>query len=130
MVKQLVCSFKELRIEQTHLAGGKAGTLAHLSQKGYSVPKGFIIMPMAFEKDELIPEAWGQVQAYLEKIRQDRAESPFAVRSSALSEDFQPWLPLLVSLTLCWMLALMMKSARRFEPCASRGIGLQRGKRA
>ncbi|MDR3601500.1 MAG: PEP/pyruvate-binding domain-containing protein [Desulfosporosinus sp.] len=86
-MKQLVCLFKELRLEQTHLAGGKAGTLAHLSQKGYPVPQGFIIMPMAFEKDELIPEAWGQVQAYLKKIRQDGGESSFAVRSSALAED-------------------------------------------
>ncbi|SPF46525.1 PEP-utilizing enzyme, mobile domain protein [Candidatus Desulfosporosinus infrequens] len=86
-MKQLVCLFKELRLEQTHLAGGKAGTLAHLFQKGYPVPDGFIIMPMAFDKDELIPEVWAPVQAYLRKIRQGGGESSFAVRSSALSED-------------------------------------------
>ena len=86
-MKQLVCLFKELRTEHKHFAGGKGGALAHFFQKGYQVPNGFIIMPMAFEKDELIPEAWGQVQAYLKQIRQEGGESSFAVRSSALSED-------------------------------------------
>lgn len=78
---------KELRTENKHLAGGKGGTLAHLYKKGYPVPNGFIIMPMAFEKDELIPEAWAQVQAHLKQLRQEGAENSFAVRSSALSED-------------------------------------------
>lgn len=87
MLKQLVCLFKELRIEQNYLAGGKAGTLAQLLQKGYPVPQGFVIMPMAFQKDGLIPEAWSQVQAYLKQIRQGGGESSFAVRSSALAED-------------------------------------------
>jgi rifampicin phosphotransferase len=86
-VKHLVCSFRELRTEHKHLAGGKGGTLAHLFQKGYPVPNGFIIMPNAFVKDELLPEAWVQVQAYLKQIRQENPECAFAVRSSALSED-------------------------------------------
>ena len=86
-MKQLVCLFKELTAEHKHLAGGKGGTLAYLYQKGYPVPNGFIIMQVAFEKDELIPEAWAQVQAYLKEIRQGGGESSFAVRSSALSED-------------------------------------------
>ncbi|MDR3542828.1 MAG: PEP/pyruvate-binding domain-containing protein [Desulfosporosinus sp.] len=86
-MKQLVCTFKELKPEQTRLAGGKGGSLAHLFKNGYPVPDGFIIMPMAFERDELTLEAWAQVQAHLKKIRQSGGESSFAVRSSALSED-------------------------------------------
>ncbi|HZK83268.1 MAG TPA: PEP/pyruvate-binding domain-containing protein, partial [Desulfosporosinus sp.] len=86
-MKHLVCLFKDLRTEHKHLAGGKGGTLAHLYKKGYPVPNGFIIMPLAFEKGKLIQEAWAQVQAYLKQLRQEGVESSFAVRSSALSED-------------------------------------------
>ncbi|MHB8076340.1 PEP/pyruvate-binding domain-containing protein [Desulfosporosinus fructosivorans] len=86
-MKQLVYLFKELRTEHNHLAGGKGGALAHLYQKGYPVPNGLIIIPTAFKNDELIPEAWGQVQAYLKQIYQEGGESSCAVRSSALSED-------------------------------------------
>lgn len=86
-MKQLVCLFKELKTEDQHLAGGKGGTLAYLYQHGYPVPNGFIIMPAAFEKDELIPEAWNQIQMYLRQLRQTVDENAFAVRSSALSED-------------------------------------------
>ncbi|EGW37030.1 PEP/pyruvate-binding domain-containing protein [Desulfosporosinus sp. OT] len=86
-MKELVCLFKELKTEHKHLAGGKGGTLAHLFQKGYPVPDGLIIMPMAFQKDELIPEAGAQLQACLKAIRERGGETSFAVRSSALSED-------------------------------------------
>lgn len=86
-MKQLVCLFKELRSGQANLAGGKGGVLAHLYQKGYPVPNGLIIMPKAFDQDELIAEAWVRVQTYLKQISKEGFEISFAVRSSAHSED-------------------------------------------
>lgn len=50
-----VRSFKVLTAEQHSLAGGKGGTLARLYQAGYPVPDGFVILPMAFEGDQLQP---------------------------------------------------------------------------
>jgi len=87
-LKHLVHFFGELRTEHKRFAGGKGGTLAHLYQKGYPVPNGFIIMPTAFKNDELMPEAWTQVQAYLGQMRCKAGDGiTFAVRSSALCED-------------------------------------------
>jgi len=86
-LEQLVYFFKDLRPEHRYLGGGKGGTLAHLYQNNYPVPNGFIIMQTAFKKDELIKEAWVQIQACLKQIRQEGGESSFAVRSSGLSED-------------------------------------------
>lgn len=86
-MKQSAYFFSELRPEQLHLAGGKGGTLAELYQRGYSVPNGFVIMPSAFENDELLPEAWEQIQTYLAKMRKDCVDISFAVRSSGLAED-------------------------------------------
>ena len=60
-----VILFSELQPEQQKLAGGKAGTLARLSQRGYPVPAGFVILPTAFEGDQLTPLAWVQVCEYL-----------------------------------------------------------------
>ena len=83
----MVRSFSELTTEQQTLAGGKGGTLARLFQAGYPVPDGLVILPTAFAGDELRPEAWAQVQARVERLRQRDPRIAFAVRSSALSED-------------------------------------------
>ena len=80
-------SFKELTAEQWALAGGKGGTLARLYQTGYAVPDGFVILPAAITGDELAPEPWAQVQAYVNRMRGGDPHVAFAVRSSALSED-------------------------------------------
>jgi phosphohistidine swiveling domain-containing protein len=82
-----VRSFKELAAEQHALAGGKGGTLARLYQAGYPVPDGFLILSTAFDGDELKPEAWTQVQAHLDRLREGGRDIAFAVRSSAMSED-------------------------------------------
>jgi phosphohistidine swiveling domain-containing protein len=82
-----VRSFDELATEEWVLAGGKGGTLARLYQAGHPVPDGFVILPNAFDHDELKPEAWGQVQKHLSHMRGGRDTAVFAVRSSALSED-------------------------------------------
>jgi hypothetical protein len=58
---ETVRQFSEVTTEQQALAGGKGGTLARLFQAGFPVPDGFVILPSAFEGDELIPEAWIQV---------------------------------------------------------------------
>ncbi|MEW6172912.1 MAG: PEP/pyruvate-binding domain-containing protein [Bacillota bacterium] len=86
-MERLVHFFSELKIEHKRSAGGKGGTLAHLYQKGYPVPDGFIILPAAFENEELTPEARKQVQAYLGQMRKAGDGVSFAVRSSALCED-------------------------------------------
>jgi len=82
-----VRSFDELTAGQQASAGGKGGMLARLHQKGYPVPDGFVILPTAFEGDDLKSEAWAQVRAHLGRLRQADRDVAFAVRSSALSED-------------------------------------------
>jgi phosphohistidine swiveling domain-containing protein len=79
--------FRELTPEQQPSAGGKGGTLARLYQAGYPVPDGFVILPTAFDGDQLTPEAWGQVREWLTRMRGSGGQPSFAVRSSALSED-------------------------------------------
>jgi len=80
-------SFKELTAGQQPSAGGKGASLARLSQAGYPVPDGFVILPSAFAGEGLKPEAWAQAQAYLARMRATDHDVAFAVRSSALSED-------------------------------------------
>jgi pyruvate,water dikinase len=83
----MVRSFSELTSEQQAQAGGKGGALAQLFQAGYPVPDGFVILPTAFVDDGLTDEAWNQTRAYLDRLRGDEGTTPFAVRSSAMSED-------------------------------------------
>ncbi len=83
---RMIHNLNELAAEERTLAGGKGGTLAWLYQAGYPVPDGFVILPAAFDGDELDPEAWAQVQAHLARMRRGD-DTAFAVRSSALSED-------------------------------------------
>jgi phosphohistidine swiveling domain-containing protein len=83
----MVRAFEEFTADQQFFAGGKGGTLAQLHQAGYPVPDGFVILPSAFADDELKPDAWGQAQARLARMRQPDEDTTFAVRSSALSED-------------------------------------------
>lgn len=86
-MKQGVYFFSELGSEEQPYAGGKGSILAHLYQKGYSVPNGFIIMPSAFDNDELTPEARTDVHTCFTKMRKGYGDIIFAVRSSGLSED-------------------------------------------
>jgi phosphohistidine swiveling domain-containing protein len=79
--------FSKIKKEHRRLAGGKGNTLAYLYQKNYPVPNGFVIMPSAFQHDEISPEAWKQVQMHLRQLRKTNAGTSFAVRSSALGED-------------------------------------------
>jgi phosphohistidine swiveling domain-containing protein len=84
----LVRTFGEMTVQEQALAGGKGETLARLYQAGYPVPEGFVILPAAFGDDRLTSEAWTEVQAHLNHMRQKRnGMAAFAVRSSALSED-------------------------------------------
>ena len=68
---ETIHTFEELTPEQQSSAGGKGGTLARLYQAGYPVPGGFIVPPSAFVGDEMLPEAWAQVQAHLARLRGD-----------------------------------------------------------
>ena len=91
----------DLTGDERPLAGGKGGTLARLYQAGYPVPDGFVVLPSAFAGDELRPETWTQVRAYLQRMRHGRARKTqwrpgvrmpercvaVAVRSSAVGED-------------------------------------------
>jgi pyruvate,water dikinase len=52
------------------------------------VPEGFVLLPAAFDGDDLTVAGWQQVQAQLARLRSGGNGQPsFAVRSSALSED-------------------------------------------
>lgn len=86
-MKGTVISFRELTAElQTH-AGGKGSMLAKMYQMGYPVPDGFVILPSAFENENLSNTAWEEVQYLLCELRKNNESALFAVRSSALSED-------------------------------------------
>ena len=82
-----VMPFSEIHLDIIASAGGKGGTLAKLFQKGYPVPDGFVIFPSSFLEDELIHDAWLQIEAQLNRMRRKSPDMRFAVRSSALSED-------------------------------------------
>jgi rifampicin phosphotransferase len=82
-----VRGFREMAGNQFHLAGGKGSVLARLYQAGYPVPDGFVIFPVAFSLDELLPEAWEQIQLYWQRLRVVDSRTFFAVRSSSLGED-------------------------------------------
>src|SRR5512140_41334 len=82
-----ILSFAEITPEQRAFAGGKGGSLARLYQAGFPVPDGFVILPSAFEGDDLCPQSWAEVQRRLGTLRMLDPQLSFAVRSSALSED-------------------------------------------
>jgi pyruvate,water dikinase len=82
-----VKSFHEISSDEFIRAGGKGGTLAKLFQAGFPVPDGFVIMPSAFDGDNLKAEAWQQILEHLKWARRENGKIAFAVRSSALAED-------------------------------------------
>ena len=86
-MENMVSSFKELTPALQPEAGGKGGMLARLYQSGYPVPEGFVVLPSAFQGENLNNEAWDEIKEYLDVIRKKNSEALFAVRSSALSED-------------------------------------------
>ena len=57
----MIRTFEELTPEQQSSAGGKGSALARLYQAGYPVPDGLVVLPAAFDGDEMLPEAWAQV---------------------------------------------------------------------
>lgn len=73
----------DLPKEQFIPAGGKARTLAHLKQANYPIPNGFVILPHAFDGDQLRPDSWERIQTAYISLGARRV----AVRSSAASED-------------------------------------------
>ncbi|MFW9993564.1 MAG: PEP/pyruvate-binding domain-containing protein [Candidatus Odinarchaeota archaeon] len=85
MSNRILISFSELDIEDQPRAGGKGDALARLYKAGYPVPDGFVILPSAFEGDNLRPQAWSLVKKKLDSFR--KKSNSFAVRSSALAED-------------------------------------------
>lgn len=87
MEKKLVQTFNEIKPIERQFAGGKGGILAQLYQAGYPVPDGLVVLPSAFEGDELTAPAWEQLKLRLTRLHNGDANSPFAVRSSARSED-------------------------------------------
>lgn len=83
---EMVYAFSRLPVEEAARAGGKGRVLARLYQAGYPVPDGCILLPDAFDQDDLLPAAWAQVKQQLTHLRAGKAIA-FAVRSSALQED-------------------------------------------
>ncbi len=81
-----VYAFGRLPPQEAPRAGGKGRALADLSQRGFPVPDGCIVLPAAFDGDDITGEAWAKVKAQLARLRRAGAAA-FAVRSSALSED-------------------------------------------
>jgi phosphohistidine swiveling domain-containing protein len=86
-MEMLIQPLDRLPVDQQHLAGGKAATLARLAQAGYPVPQGFVIPPVAFAGEALRPEAWAQIEGQLATMRASAQGAAFVVRSSALHED-------------------------------------------
>lgn len=79
--------FRDLSGAEQELSGGKGKTLAYLYQRKFPVPDGMVILPAAFDGDELSAEACSQVRLRLKHLRQPRGHTSFSVRSSALGED-------------------------------------------
>ena len=86
-MKKTILGFAELASEDQPGAGGKGGTLARLYQAGFPVPDGCVLLPGAFDGDELTPEAADVMRAQLTRLRGRDAGMAYAVRSSALVED-------------------------------------------
>ena len=87
-MRNFIREFSALPHEEFPLAGGKGATLARLFQDGYPVPEGFIILPAAFQDEELLPDAWDEIRGQIQAIRKKtHSNTLFAVRSSAWSED-------------------------------------------
>jgi len=86
-MKNTVINFKELAPEFLVYAGGKGSMLAKMYQLGYPVPEGFVILPSAFENENLSNNAWKEIQFLLSELRKKNENALFAVRSSGLSED-------------------------------------------
>ncbi|MFE6075889.1 PEP/pyruvate-binding domain-containing protein [Paenibacillus sp. NPDC057886] len=82
-----VQGFRELSPAMADLAGGKGAMLARMFQKGYPVPDGFIVLPMAFEVSGLNAESWEDIRNRVYVMRQNQPGAQFAIRSSAMSED-------------------------------------------
>ncbi|MFC1936052.1 PEP/pyruvate-binding domain-containing protein [Chloroflexota bacterium] len=83
-----VFAFNQLPENDFPAAGGKGGALALLSQAEFPVPEGFVILPSAFDGDDLKPGAWSQINEQVaELILTSSGMASFAVRSSALAED-------------------------------------------
>ncbi len=80
-------AFGDLTEEELQLAGGKGRALSQLYKKRYPIPEGLIILPVAFNNDEISDESWAQVQTRLEKLRRSHPDTWLAVRSSAVAED-------------------------------------------
>jgi phosphohistidine swiveling domain-containing protein len=79
--------FSEMTAGNHSRAGGKGGSLAKMYQAGLPVPDGFVILPGAFEDDDMPSDVWEQVTANLQNLRKPEGEQAFAVRSSASGED-------------------------------------------
>lgn len=86
-MNEQVIPFSTLTEQDWKIAGGKGATLARLFQAGYPVPDGFVILPGAFQDDDLKTQSWAQAQVLLAGLRKKDKKASFAVRSSALSED-------------------------------------------
>lgn len=83
----MIYFFSEVRSEHQSVIGAKGWILARLYQAGYPVPNGFVILPDAFDGDELKPSMLLDIKNNLEILRQDNKHTAFAVRSSAQGED-------------------------------------------
>lgn len=82
-----VLGFDELTPSMYAFAGGKGTMLARMYQRRYPVPEGFVVLPSAFEDEELNEGAWQEIIIRVNKIRNAFKGAQFAVRSSGLSED-------------------------------------------
>ena len=82
----VVYAFGKLPEGTAVFAGGKGRVLARLYQAGYPVPDGCVLLPGAVAGDNLSATAWEKVTVQLARLRAGK-QIPFAVRSSALSED-------------------------------------------
>ena len=81
-----VYAFGELPPADASNAGGKGRSLSLMTQAGHPVPDGCVLMPQAFDGDDLTPDARTALGLHLTRLRR-RGPGRFAVRSSAMAED-------------------------------------------
>lgn len=68
-------------------AGGKARALVRLTQAGFPVPDGLVLLPAAFAETGITDAAWEQTLAALASWREAQPGLSLAVRSSSAVED-------------------------------------------
>tara|TARA_Y100000310_G_C20655938_1_gene801959 strand:+ start:283 stop:1221 length:939 start_codon:yes stop_codon:yes gene_type:complete len=72
---EIIKSFKQLSKKDTNIAGGKGASLGEMTQKGFLVPPGFVVLANAFEKFIKETDIEPELEAMWDRINIEDMES-------------------------------------------------------